>query len=105
MEVAKLLKSYRRLRNLSGAELGRLSGIGQSTVSSIESGNQSPTLDTLIKICNALEVTLVDFLASGSHFPDIPTHDELLVVELYKKLNTDEKNALMILLKSATKGK
>lgn len=101
MDIAKTLKSYRHLRNLTGEELAKLSGTGQSTISSIERGKQSPTLETLEQICKALNINVVDFIATSSmHHPTTPSNDELLLIELYRKLTKEEKDALLVLIQS-----
>ena len=47
-------------RGLSLRELANMTGICKSTLSNIENGVYSPTLDKLEKIANALEVDITD---------------------------------------------
>ena len=47
-------------------KLAIISGITQSTLSNIISGrNNSTTISTIKKICDGLEITIVDFFDSG----------------------------------------
>ena len=52
-------------RELSINKLCTISGITQSTVNNIVSGrNNSATVSTLQKICDGLEITIVDFFSA-----------------------------------------
>ena len=51
------LKSYREERNLSQFELSSQSGVSQNMITYIETGKGAPTLKTIIKLCNALEIS------------------------------------------------
>ncbi len=52
--VIKRLKEERELQQLSQLELSYRSGVSQNMIAYIETGKRTPTLSTLIKICNAL---------------------------------------------------
>ena len=46
-------------------KLANISGITQSTLNNIMSGrNNSPTISTIQKICDGLEITVIDFFDS-----------------------------------------
>ncbi|MEE0879954.1 MAG: helix-turn-helix transcriptional regulator [Treponemataceae bacterium] len=51
------LKSYREERNLSQFELSLQSGVSQNMITYIETGKRAPTLKTIIKLCDALEIS------------------------------------------------
>jgi transcriptional regulator with XRE-family HTH domain len=49
-------------RDITVNKLATVSGITQSTLNNIVSGrNKSPTVSTVKKICDGLEITIVDF--------------------------------------------
>lgn len=52
------IKERRAELGMSQEQLARACGIGQSTVSEIEDGKHSPTLDVAFKIADALGKTL-----------------------------------------------
>lgn len=60
MEAKKLIglriKNLRRAEGLSQEELAEKMGISSKYLSSIERGKENPTLDTLIKLANALKI-------------------------------------------------
>ena len=51
------LKFYREEQNLSQFELSLQSGVSQNMITYIETGKRSPTLKTIIKLCNALGIS------------------------------------------------
>lgn len=58
-ELSKAIKSAREERGLSQRELAKLSGIGNATISTIESGSENNiNAKTLIAISNALDLQL-----------------------------------------------
>lgn len=62
--LAKNIKKLRKKNRLSQEELAKKAGITYSTLIKIESGaNENPTIKTLKKISNALNIT-VDRLIS-----------------------------------------
>lgn len=52
--IARQIQDGRRLAGLSQAELARLAGVRQETVSRLESGKHAPTVRTVEKIDRAL---------------------------------------------------
>lgn len=56
--ILELIKK-RKQNKLTQTSLSRLTGIPQATISRIESFNSIPTLQILIKIANALGLTLI----------------------------------------------
>jgi transcriptional regulator with XRE-family HTH domain len=61
--LSRNMFNLRLARNLSQAELSRLSGLPRSTVTHIESGSGNPSLRNLIKLANALGVSIEELLA------------------------------------------
>lgn len=61
--ILKVLGNIKKLRikkGLTQEHLGNNCGLEKQHIYRIESGRTSPTLKTLIKIANALEVDLID---------------------------------------------
>ena len=58
MNAARILNMARRRAGLTQRELGRRSGVPQSTVSRIERGAISPTVDTLERLVRACGMEL-----------------------------------------------
>ncbi|WP_190300279.1 helix-turn-helix domain-containing protein [Rufibacter hautae] len=56
------LKRLREGKGLSQQALADIANIGKTTVLRIENGRQSPTLEMLFSICEALEVPIVELM-------------------------------------------
>ena len=60
--VVKRILDLCKERNITINKLATISGVTQSTLNNIVSGrNNSPTVSTIKKICDGLEITIVDF--------------------------------------------
>jgi HTH-type transcriptional regulator/antitoxin HipB len=57
-QVGILIKQARKAKGLTQKELGDMLGIGESRVSKYESGKQNPTIGTLQKIADTLDVKI-----------------------------------------------
>ena len=55
------LKEFRRQKGLSQKDLADISGVGQDTISGIESGRHEPRPSTLRKLAESLDVEVADF--------------------------------------------
>lgn len=60
MKLGQRIRDLRRKQDITGLELANLAQVSQSTISRIERDEQSPTIETLTNICNALEVPLAE---------------------------------------------
>ncbi|GEM_PF-1207310 len=56
MKIYIHIYRIRTEKRISLRHLADLSGVGKTTINEIENGNKFPTLDTLVKIAEALEV-------------------------------------------------
>ena len=61
--LSRNMLNLRQARKLSQAELSSLSGLPRSTVTHIESGSGNPSLRNLVKLANALGVSIEELLA------------------------------------------
>lgn len=94
MDIGKKLRGLRKLYGLSGIELGKKADIGQSTISEIEAGKRSPTVETVEKICGALNVRIVDLFDEKLDEPEL-----IELLNLAKKLTLRERRAIIELVK------
>lgn len=74
MDIASRLKELRIEHNLSMNELSRRSGVAQSFITYIEAGDRQPTLESLIKICSGLGISLIEFLGDDVEANSLPAH-------------------------------
>ncbi len=62
MTVGQKIKYYRNIRGISQEMLGNLSGINPATIKKYEYGIRNPKLDQLLKITNALGISINLFM-------------------------------------------
>jgi transcriptional regulator with XRE-family HTH domain len=60
------LRKLRETRSLTQAELGKRAGMAAASVSHFETGQRAPSLDSLVKLADALEVSVDTLLGRGS---------------------------------------
>ena len=58
------IKKLRQEKNMSQASLAKVSGIAQSTVCYIENGQRNPSIDTVMRLADALEVDIETLVKS-----------------------------------------
>ena len=58
VKVGKTIAYFRQQKGLSQEVLSGLADIGRSHLSAIERGERKPTLETLYKICKALDIKM-----------------------------------------------
>lgn len=64
--VARTLRELRERRGLTQAELGAKAEIAGASVSHFETGQRQPSLESLVKLADALEVTVDTLLGRAS---------------------------------------
>lgn len=64
-EFGKRLKTYRKKKHLSQMDLAELIGTAPSSVSHLENGTHSPSLETLLKLSAALNCGIDDMLCDS----------------------------------------
>ena len=60
--VGKTVTYFRKKKNISQEVLSGLADIGRTHLSAIERGERKPTLETLYRICNALDIKMSVFI-------------------------------------------
>jgi len=64
-EVVRLLIKERKRRRISGNSLAEKAGLSQSLISSLETNPWNPTLDTLLRLGDVLEVDLGEIITAA----------------------------------------
>ncbi len=62
IKVGKVIADFRKQKGVSQEVLSGLADIGRSHLSAIERGERKPTLETLYRICVALDVKMSDVI-------------------------------------------
>lgn len=63
--LSENLKKFREMRNVTQAELGKRADMGAASISHFETGQRVPSLESLVKLADALEVSIDSLLGRG----------------------------------------
>ncbi len=59
------IKKLRESKKMSQGKLARVSGVAQSTISYIESGQKNPSIATVLKLAKALDIDVNALIQSN----------------------------------------
>lgn len=65
VNIGDVIRNYRTDRGLSQGDIERRTGLLRCYLSRVENGHTVPSLETLAKIAEAMEITLADFFPGG----------------------------------------
>lgn len=91
------LKQALEINDMSGNDLAKKLNVAKQTVSGYIKSNHLMDLDKLVKIADLLNCS-TDFLVGNT--TDYHGSRENLIIEYYRGLNNEQKNAVFQLLKS-----
>ena len=98
-DILKEITRLRLERNWSEYELAKNSGLSQSTISTWYRKGQTPTIQTLEKICRGLGITLSQFFAEGDE-PISLTQSQKEMLDNWSTLTPEQQQIVMNLLKN-----
>ena len=92
----------RKLKKLSQADLAETIGSHKSHINRIETGKYNPSLEVLIKIAKALEVSIDYLVSEEEDFKEVTIEDKNLVqrVKMIESLDPEDKQALIRIIDS-----
>lgn len=89
------LKEARKIRGLSQDDLQAKCKLDTSAISALENGRRKPSMETLIKICDALNVSS-DYMCGFTDSLNGKMNDELC--DIINLLNAEDKELVMYLV-------
>ena len=115
VNIGQVIRSYRGDRGLSQGDIERRTGLLRCYLSRVENGHTVPSLETLSKIAEAMEINLADFFPAADSAQDRQMRkvlgelsaEEILFLSEIKKCSTtlsdeDKKLVLGMIRKMAT---
>jgi transcriptional regulator with XRE-family HTH domain len=84
VNIGNVIRSYRAERGLSQGDIERRTGLLRCYLSRVENGHTVPSLETLAKIAEALDISLADF------FPGSETPSERDAQKMLGELSEEE---------------
>ena len=85
-------------RKWSPYELAQRSDVPYATLNSALNRDTAPKIDTLEILCKAFGITLAQFFNDGEQ-TEVLTEAERELVELYRRLPMEKREAMLVLLK------
>ena len=99
--VSTKIQELCKISQMSRYRLSALTGISQSVLSDIINRHSIPTLITLEKICEAFNINLSQFFEEDNPAEVvIATEEQREVLNLYKRLDINEKRFIKICMKN-----
>jgi transcriptional regulator with XRE-family HTH domain len=84
VNIGEVIRSYRGQRGLSQGDIERRTGLLRCYLSRVENGHTVPSLETLAKIAEAMDISLADF------FPGTETARDRDTQKMLGELSDDE---------------
>ena len=75
MYISERLKQFREFQNLSQGDIEQRTGMLRCYVSRVENGHTTPSIETLEKFAQALNVPLYQFFYDGEEIPKENDHE------------------------------
>ena len=79
--------------------LSQTTGVTQTVLSRIMKGENVPTIQTIEKICAALNISLAQFFAKDENPPDL-TAEQREIIETWNGLTPEERERLMKIIRT-----
>ena len=95
VDVLERITKMREERNWTEYQLAEKSGLTQSTISSWYRKNIFPTIPSLIKICDAFEISLSQFFLDDEEKSIFLTEKQLHLLSVTAKLNPEQYKSLL----------
>ena len=99
--ILNTITAYREERNWSLYDLAAHAELKPSTISTWYNDNAIPTIPSLVKICDAFQITLSEFFAKAEGSKSTPVvlmPQQMQVIEKWSILRPDQQEAFLNLL-------
>ena len=99
--ILNTITAYREERKWSLYDLATHAELKSSTISTWYNDNAIPTIPSLVKICDAFQITLSEFFAKAEGSESVPvalTPQQMQIIEKWSILRPDQQEAVLNLL-------
>ena len=102
MDILKRLKEYKNKFGWTDYKIAKEAGLSPNTVSNIFVRNNTPSTPTLQAICRAFGITMSQFFTEGNLVE--LTEEQQALLDKWVKLNAEQKQAVIQIIDTYTKG-
>lgn len=99
MDVLQKISVLREERHWTEYQLAEKSGLTQSTISSWYRKNLTPSIPSLIKICDAFGITISQFFLDDTNKTVLLSEEQIELIEVAARLDKEQYHALLQFLK------
>ena len=97
--IGPRIKELCEKQKISNYRLSQMTGITQSVLARIIRRKNIPTVQTLERICAALNLSLAQFFAKDGNPPDL-TAEQVEIIEMWNGLGPGEREQLMKIIRT-----
>lgn len=97
--IGPRIKELCEKQKISNYRLSQMTGITQSVLARIIRRKNIPTIQTLERICAALNLSLAQFFAKDGNPPDL-TAEQVEIIEMWNGLGPGEREQLMKIIRT-----
>ena len=99
--ILNTITAYREERNWSLYDLATHAEMKSTTISTWSNNNATPSIPSLVMICDAFQITLSEFFAKAEgneSAPVVLTPQQMQVIDRWSVLRPDQQEAVLSLL-------
>lgn len=93
--IGAQIRSFRKAKGFTQAQLAELSGVDNMTISRLETGSRMPTIEHLLRLASVLEVTASRLLGEGI---DEVSNEAVALADAMKDMSDDQKKFVFELI-------
>ncbi len=115
MNIGETIRNFRLQKGMSQGDIEKRTGLLRCYLSRVENGHTIPSLDTLAKIAQAMDVSLGQFFADnsggeGRHLPQLSEDEVRFLTQIRRyssNLNDSDRKLVLAMVKkmAATAGR
>lgn len=98
--VGETIRSYRKERGLSQEELAHRASLHNTYIGQLERGEKNATIESLAKVCTALDITLAELFGDESRKSKVLSFEVEEVVRLLEGRSKKDQRAALTVLES-----
>lgn len=97
------LKDICKQRNITNYALAKATNLSNSSISNLMNGKTTPYVDTLLKICSALDISITELIGEDENF----NSEEMILIQEYRVMSQKKRQLLKLYIEmlKAYKGK
>ena len=93
--IFERLKDICKQRNITNYALAKATKLSNSSVSNLMNGKTTPYVDTLLRICSALDISMTELIGGDGKVDS----EEMILIQNYRGMSQEKRKLLKIYMK------